>query len=276
MRAGRRAGRSAGRGGVRDPAAPSARRRDRAHLRRRPASRGDAGGARTARARRREGDLLPRRRAGRAPPALAAEIAAAGHEVGIHGYRHTLLLRRTPRSFATTSTAPRTSIGEATGQASLSYRPPYGVFSLAGLRLARERWSAAALVALGPRLGGEGDAVVDRGPRHARASARAPCDPAPRQRRLQRRRVVASDGRGAAGRARRGGSRPASRSSRRASRRSGGRRRGSSCCGRQPSSRRRALARGPPELEVGGAVRARARSARPRRAPARCRRSPAR
>ena len=32
-------------------------------------------------------------------------------------------------------------IGEATGVASLSYRPPYGVFSLAGLRLARERWA---------------------------------------------------------------------------------------------------------------------------------------
>ncbi len=29
-------------------------------------------------------------------PALAAEVAAAGHEVGIHGYRHTLLLRRSP------------------------------------------------------------------------------------------------------------------------------------------------------------------------------------
>ncbi len=32
-------------------------------------------------------------------------------------------------------------IGEATGVQSLSYRPPYGVFSLAGLRLARERWA---------------------------------------------------------------------------------------------------------------------------------------
>jgi len=31
-------------------------------------------------------------------PALAAEIAAAGHEVGIHGFRHVLLLRRSPRA----------------------------------------------------------------------------------------------------------------------------------------------------------------------------------
>ena len=75
-------------------------------------------------------------------PALAAEIAAAGHEIGIHGYRHILLLRRTPGArSATTSHAPADVIGEATGCESLSYRPPYGVFSLAGLRLARERWA---------------------------------------------------------------------------------------------------------------------------------------
>ena len=40
-------------------------------------------------------------------PALAAEIAAAGHEIGIHGYRHTLLLRRSPRGAPRrSSTAP--------------------------------------------------------------------------------------------------------------------------------------------------------------------------
>src|SRR5690348_3555993 len=31
-------------------------------------------------------------------PSLAKEIVAAGHEVGIHGFRHTLLLRRSPRA----------------------------------------------------------------------------------------------------------------------------------------------------------------------------------
>ena len=74
-------------------------------------------------------------------PALAAEIAAAGHEIGVHGYRHVLLLRRTPRGLAADFDRAAAVIGEATGQASLSYRPPYGVFSLAGLRLARRRWS---------------------------------------------------------------------------------------------------------------------------------------
>jgi peptidoglycan/xylan/chitin deacetylase (PgdA/CDA1 family) len=74
-------------------------------------------------------------------PALAAEIAAAGHEIGIHGYRHVLLLRRTPGAVRDDLARSADVIGEATGCESLSYRPPYGVFSLAGLRLARERWA---------------------------------------------------------------------------------------------------------------------------------------
>jgi peptidoglycan/xylan/chitin deacetylase (PgdA/CDA1 family) len=73
-------------------------------------------------------------------PSLAAEIAAAGHEIGIHGYRHTLLLRRSPGALRDDLDRAAATIGEATGQSSRSYRPPYGVFSLAGLQLARERW----------------------------------------------------------------------------------------------------------------------------------------
>jgi peptidoglycan/xylan/chitin deacetylase (PgdA/CDA1 family) len=74
-------------------------------------------------------------------PALAAEIAAAGHEIGIHGFRHVLLLRRTPGAVRDDLARAAAVIGEATGRRSLSYRPPYGVFSLPGLRLARERWA---------------------------------------------------------------------------------------------------------------------------------------
>jgi peptidoglycan/xylan/chitin deacetylase (PgdA/CDA1 family) len=73
-------------------------------------------------------------------PALAAEITAAGHEVGVHGYRHTLLLRRTPSELREDFDRAEAVIGEASGVESLSYRPPYGVFSLAGIRLARQRW----------------------------------------------------------------------------------------------------------------------------------------
>jgi peptidoglycan/xylan/chitin deacetylase (PgdA/CDA1 family) len=74
-------------------------------------------------------------------PSLSAEIAAAGHEIGIHGYRHTLLLRRSPGALRDDLDRAAVVIGEVTGAESVSYRPPYGVFSLAGLRLARERWT---------------------------------------------------------------------------------------------------------------------------------------
>lgn len=58
----------------------------------------------------------------------------------MHGYRHTLLLRRSPAALRDDLDRAQAVIGEATGAKSLSYRPPYGVFSLAGLRLARDRW----------------------------------------------------------------------------------------------------------------------------------------
>jgi peptidoglycan/xylan/chitin deacetylase (PgdA/CDA1 family) len=72
-------------------------------------------------------------------PALAAEIAAAGHEIALHGYRHTLLLRRTPRGLAADLDRAIDVIGEATGRTPRAYRPPYGIFSTAGLALARRR-----------------------------------------------------------------------------------------------------------------------------------------
>ena len=62
-------------------------------------------------------------------PALAAEIAAAGHEIAIHGYRHRLLLRRSPTALAADFDRAAAVIGEATGRAPSVYRPPYGVFS---------------------------------------------------------------------------------------------------------------------------------------------------
>jgi peptidoglycan-N-acetylglucosamine deacetylase len=75
-------------------------------------------------------------------PALAAEIAAAGHEVALHGYRHTLLLRRSPRALAVDLDRAAAAIEDATGRAPAAYRPPYGVFSSHALRLVRLRgWS---------------------------------------------------------------------------------------------------------------------------------------
>jgi peptidoglycan/xylan/chitin deacetylase (PgdA/CDA1 family) len=75
-------------------------------------------------------------------PTLASEIAAAGHDVGIHGYRHTLLLRRTPAGLRDDFARAAEVIGDATGVAPTLYRPPYGVFSLPALRLVRQlEWS---------------------------------------------------------------------------------------------------------------------------------------
>ena len=74
-------------------------------------------------------------------PALAAEIAAAGHEIGLHGFRHTLLLRRTPWGLADDLARGVSAIIDATGCIPAVYRPPYGVFSAAGVALARRnRW----------------------------------------------------------------------------------------------------------------------------------------
>lgn len=78
-------------------------------------------------------------------PALAAEIAAAGHEVALHGYRHTLLLRRSPRGLAADLDRAAAVIEEATGRSPAAYRPPYGVFSSHALRLVRLRGWAPLL-----------------------------------------------------------------------------------------------------------------------------------
>jgi len=72
-------------------------------------------------------------------PSLAAEIAAAGHEIALHGHEHTLLLRRSPRALAADLDRALATIGEATGIEPRVYRPPYGVFSAGGLRLCRRR-----------------------------------------------------------------------------------------------------------------------------------------
>jgi peptidoglycan/xylan/chitin deacetylase (PgdA/CDA1 family) len=73
-------------------------------------------------------------------PEIARAIADAGHEIALHGYRHTLLLRRSPGALADDLARAATLIEDVTGQRPRLYRPPYGVFSYAGLQLAREHW----------------------------------------------------------------------------------------------------------------------------------------
>ena len=72
-------------------------------------------------------------------PSLASEIVAAGHEIGNHGYRHRLLLRRSPSALAADFDRAASLIGEVTGRAASSYRPPYGVFSGPALAIVRRR-----------------------------------------------------------------------------------------------------------------------------------------
>jgi peptidoglycan/xylan/chitin deacetylase (PgdA/CDA1 family) len=72
-------------------------------------------------------------------PALAAEIVAAGHRVELHCHRHRNQLRLTPRALLDDAEHGRAAIEEASGQAIADYRPPYGIFSGAGLRAIRSR-----------------------------------------------------------------------------------------------------------------------------------------
>ena len=110
-------------------------------------------------------------------PALADEVAAAGHAVGVHGYRHTLILRRSPAALRDDFRRAAALIADATGAEPVLYRPPYGVFSLPGLRIVRSlgwspflwsRWgrdwersaTATSIAELATRNLGAGDVVL--------------------------------------------------------------------------------------------------------------------
>ncbi len=72
-------------------------------------------------------------------PALAREILAAGHEIGLHCHRHRNLLRLTPWQVGEDLARAQASIEDATGRSTTLYRPPYGVLNAAALALARRR-----------------------------------------------------------------------------------------------------------------------------------------
>jgi peptidoglycan/xylan/chitin deacetylase (PgdA/CDA1 family) len=78
-------------------------------------------------------------------PSLAAEIAAAGHEIALHGHLHRLLLARRSRSLGRDLDRAIAVIEDATGSSPVCYRPPFGVFSTGALQLVRRRGLAPVL-----------------------------------------------------------------------------------------------------------------------------------
>jgi peptidoglycan-N-acetylglucosamine deacetylase len=72
-------------------------------------------------------------------PTLVAEVVAAGHRVELHCHRHRNQLRLTPRALLADCERARAAIEDAGGQEVRDYRPPYGIFSGAGLRAVRSR-----------------------------------------------------------------------------------------------------------------------------------------
>jgi peptidoglycan-N-acetylglucosamine deacetylase len=64
---------------------------------------------------------------------LAGEIAAAGHAVAVHGFRHRNMLRLPPATFVEDLERGIAAIEDAVGVRPDLYRPPYGIFSYPGM-----------------------------------------------------------------------------------------------------------------------------------------------
>jgi peptidoglycan/xylan/chitin deacetylase (PgdA/CDA1 family) len=72
-------------------------------------------------------------------PALAAEIAAAGHETAVHCFRHRNPLRLPPAATHADLDRGAAAIAEATGVAPRSFRPPHGILTASAIGHARRR-----------------------------------------------------------------------------------------------------------------------------------------
>ena len=131
-------------------------------------------------------------------PALVAEIVAAGHRVELHCHRHRNQLRLTPRALLEDAERAKAAIEEAGGQEVRDYRPPYGIFSAAGLRAVRRRgWRPVLWSRWGRDWDETRDARLDRASGDGRRRGRR--HPASARRRLlQRARLLGAHRRGAA------------------------------------------------------------------------------
>jgi peptidoglycan-N-acetylglucosamine deacetylase len=71
-------------------------------------------------------------------PSLVREVADAGHEIGVHGYRHRMRYQWGAKHVGDDTRRALDVIGEPRGGAPRLYRPPHGAFSLAGIRAIRK------------------------------------------------------------------------------------------------------------------------------------------
>ena len=72
-------------------------------------------------------------------PGLAADVAAAGHEIAVHGYEHRSEMFRTYPAIAADLSRAVDVVSSTTGQALRWFRPPYGTLSGGGAVAARRQ-----------------------------------------------------------------------------------------------------------------------------------------
>jgi peptidoglycan-N-acetylglucosamine deacetylase len=78
-------------------------------------------------------------------PGLVAGLAAAGHEIGVHGWEHRYLTLRGPRATHEDMRRATDVIGAAAGTRPRLFRPPYGVLTGGALAAARRLGLAPVL-----------------------------------------------------------------------------------------------------------------------------------
>ncbi|MFK0025967.1 polysaccharide deacetylase family protein [Streptomyces sp. NPDC090798] len=98
-------------------------------------------------------------------PGVVREIAAAGHEIGVHGWRHRPLLLRKPARDYDDFARARGTVADITGTRPTLFRPPYGIMSTAAHVAARASNSPPCCGPAGARTG-------PRGPYPSRSTAR--------------------------------------------------------------------------------------------------------
>ena len=70
-------------------------------------------------------------------PEVARQIVDAGHEIGVHGYEHRLLIKHGPTATRVDISRATAAITAVTGVRPRWWRPPYGVANAAALLEAR-------------------------------------------------------------------------------------------------------------------------------------------